>query len=156
MQQPELSSENDGWGERGKPSIADAVNMIARAQNVGDASGFLHFLSSELEESAHAKFALLAATTARPANGLAEVVTALEDFGFPDDEEDESPEDGISSDTCATLGCVVLFLATRSHSTAQALEVEPLKQAAYEANALGTLVGLLDCLLYTSPSPRDS
>ena len=134
----------DDWGPRGKPTIADAVRMLAGASDVEEACGFLQFLTHELEgNSEEGGRALLAATTERPANGVAEVIKAMDDFGHPPAEDEAQAFNGITSDMCATLGCVVLFLATRSHSASEAASVEPTKDAAVDADAFYVLEELL-------------
>lgn len=144
------------WGSRGKPTIADAVLMLAASPDVEETNAWLQFIMKELEpNSVQGGRALLAAETARPANGIAEVIKAMDDFGHPPSDEDDARY-GTTNDSklCATLGCIVLFLATRSHSPSESELVEPTKQAAVDAVG-GNLFDILVELLRDYPQSVD-
>ena len=91
--------------ESGKPTIADAVHLLACADAAEMTYTWLHFLMCELEDdSAEGGRKLLAATTERPANGVAEVIKAIDDFGHPPADGDASPAaSSTTSDMCATV-----------------------------------------------------
>ena len=42
------------WGERGEPTIADAVNMLASAANVEEAAAWLSHLTNKVDGSGRA------------------------------------------------------------------------------------------------------
>lgn len=129
----------DGWGPRGKPTISDAVHEVACASNLGEATAFLNHLTNELDGGAG--YALRAEFLA--ADGFKQVVRAMDDFGFPDEDGSAIDDDGITSDVCATLGCIIIYLTTNCASAAEEAHAGPLKQAAVDAGALPMLEELM-------------